>query len=123
MTFTDFDPAIIADPTHTDYKLHYLKSVIGDKVCDAGPYPDGGNFEDEELQNFLTVGGGKINSAFIQACRALAAAWTSFGLIEENEAGKFSAISVGRQWQARAEEAMETPIDSATGKKWQFEVY
>lgn len=123
MTFTPFDATILADTNNADYKLHYLKSFLNDKTAGKGPHPDGANFADEELNNFLTVSGGGINGAYIQACKALATSWSSFALSQSSKVGGFDAKDVADAWKERAEDAAKVPIDSATGQKFAFEVY
>ena len=96
-------------PTDLTQDRDFLRTFIDDDVEGEGPYPDGGNFPDQQIDNYLSRAG-SLNGAYILMCQALAAAWTSFALRQRSKVGEFEAKEVAGEWQNRANEAREQPI-------------
>ena len=95
----------ISSTDATKLAISKVRLELGDNVANYGVKPDGSNFDDAELQYWITDEGGDITHAVGRACDALAKLWTNVANItvgpRREELG-----SVAAGWEKRARQAL-----------------
>lgn len=83
--------------------LGQLRLALGDTTETSGPRPDGSNFQDEELQVFLTLEENDVDRATARACETLATQWAAMSdLTVGPRSEKLSQVAARYAEQARA---------------------
>lgn len=100
-----------------DTDRDYLRSLLNDIDLDAGPFPENKNFQDEQLDKYLSTGG-SVNGAYIICCQTLAGAWAKYARLVRGTSLEVDARNAAEEWRKQAAEARKNPVDGAAGSTW-----
>lgn len=98
-----------------DTDRDYLRSLLNDIVEDAGPFPENKNFQDEQLDKYLSRASSSVNRAYILCCQVLAAAWAKYARRVRGTSLEVDAKDAAEEWRKQAADARKSPVDGSAG--------
>ena len=88
-----------------------VRLYLGDSIEFQGPRPSGINYDDSEIDFYISLGV-SLTGSVIAGYMALAGEWSAFALSEKAQNLSYDAKEVANGYLARAEGLRDDPLES-----------